>query len=127
MNDLKSPFVANDRGDVIAFDDLDTMCGDIEAIDASKMELFDATGRPLRAVVEGYKWHIDEHRVGDPEPDRLTDILRGYFARLPDQLAGFSARAVAASSLEELLQLRIELSGAPDPGRWSKLFRRSWG
>ncbi len=127
MGRLQSPFVANDRGDVMAFDLLQTMYADIEAIDASKIEFFDATGRPLRAVLEGYTWHVDEHRPGEPAPERLAEILRDYFSRLPDELAEFSSRAEATSSLEELLQLRIELSAAPDPGGWSKLFRRSWG
>lgn len=127
MEHLRPPFVANDRGDVVAFQDLATMYADIEAIDASKIELFDATGRPLRAVIEGYKWHIDEHHAGDPAPERLTDVLRDYFFRLPIELGEFSARAVRATSLEQLLQLRIELSMAPDPSRWSKLFRRPWG
>jgi hypothetical protein len=127
MNRLPTPLVANYGGDVFAFDDLEAMQADIEAFDASKIELFDATGRPLRAVVEGYKWHVDEYWTGDPDPDRLTDILRDYFSRLPAALAEFSARAVAATSLDDLLQLRIELSVAPDPGRWSKLFKRPWG
>lgn len=127
MDRSRAPFVANYRGDVIVFSDLETMHADIEALDASNVELFDAAGRPLRAVVEGYKWHVDEHWTGDPDPDRLIDLLRSYFSRLPDELAEFASRAVAAASLDELLQLRIELSGAPDPGRWSKLFKRPWG
>ena len=127
METLVPPFIASDQGDVYVFNDLDAMYADIEAIDASTIELFDVAGRPIRVIVEGYTWHVDEHRLGDPTPDRLTDILRGYFSRLPDALAEFSARAVAAASLDELVQLRVELAAAPDPGRWSKLFKRPWG
>lgn len=127
MDRLRSPFLANDRGDVYVYDTLEAMRADIEAIDASKIEFFDADGRPIRVIVEGYKWHIDEHSADPPAPDRLTDILRDYFARLPEELADFSARASAASSLDELLRLRIDLSDFPDPGRWSRLFRRKWG
>lgn len=121
------PFVVSDRGDVYVVNDLQAMYAQVEAIDASTMEFFDAAGRPIRVIVEGYKWHVDQHGADVPAPDRLVGILRDYFARLPAALTGFSARAAAATSLDELVQLRLELAAAPDPGRWSRLFKRSWG
>lgn len=127
MGPTQTPFVANDRGDVYIYRDRNMMYEDIEAADASKMDIFDAAGRPIRVVVEGYKWRLDEQHAGAPDPDRLAGILRGYFARLPAELADFSQRAAGTLSLEELIQLRIALSDAPSPGRWNKLFKRPWG
>jgi hypothetical protein len=106
---LVGPFVANDQGDVYVYDDPEAMYSDIEMYDASTMEFFDVSGRPIRVIVEGYTWHIDEHNIFPPEPDRVSAVLRGYFARLPEHLRQFSARATAASRLADLVQLRKEL------------------
>jgi hypothetical protein len=127
MSLLIPPFVASDRGDVYVYEDIGGMCAAIEAYDAPNMDLFDATGRPFRAVVDGYTWTVDQDQVGPPEPERLEAILRRYFARLPENFPDYAARAATASSLEDLIQLRKELAREPAPGMWAKLFRRSWG
>jgi hypothetical protein len=122
-----APFIGSDQGDVYVFDSLAEMYSDIEAVDASTIEFFDAAGRPIRAIVERSRWRIDGEHVDPPDPDRLMSILRQYFSRLPNELNEFSTRAAAASTLGQLVQLRTELSFVPRPGRWSKFFRQTWG
>jgi hypothetical protein len=124
---LTPPFIASERGDVSVYADLTAMYADIEAVDASSMDFFDATGRQLRAVVDGYTWTIDLDQVGLPDPEGLVSVLRSYFARLPEALSAYSARAATATSPNDLVRLRQELAGEPAPGLWAKLFRRSWG
>ena len=124
---LTPPFLASDRGDIDVFDDLSQMYAGVEAVDASHMDLFDATGRPLHAIVDGYTWTVDQHRAEPPDPERLALILRSYFARLPKTFSAYSARAATAPSLDDLVHLRQELAHEPAPGLWAKLFRRSWG
>jgi len=124
---LTPPFVGSDRGDVYVYSDLSSMYADIEAVDASSMDLFDATGRPLRIVVEGPTWTIDPDRIDPPEPERLISILRSYFARLPKKFADYATRAAASPGLEDLLNLRQELAREPAPGVWARFFGRSWG
>ena len=99
----------------------------IEAVEASSMDLFDAKGRPLRVVVEGNTWTIEADRIDPPESERLMSILRSYFAPLPERFSDYAARASIAPSLDGLLNLRQELAREPAPGRWAKLFGRSWG
>ena len=127
MSELTPPFVGSDRGDVYVYDDLSAMYGRIEAVDASSMDLFDATGRPLRVVVEGHTWTVDSDRVDPPEPERLISILRSYFARLPERFSNYAVRATAAPGLGDLLKLRQELAHESAPGLWAKLFGQSWG
>jgi hypothetical protein len=124
---LAPPFLASERGDVDVFDRLRDMYAEIEAVDASNMDLFDATGRPLRVVVDGYTWSVDEEQVDPPDPERLVALLRDYFARLPETFSDYSARASTATDLSDLVRLRQELAHEPAPGLWAKLFRRSWG
>jgi hypothetical protein len=124
---LTPPFVASDSGDVYVYDDLKAMYAEVEAYDAPSMDLFDATGRPLRVVVQGYTWTVDEDRVDSPEPERLVSILRTYFERLPEQYSSYRARAADTPGLSDLLTLRQELAREPAPGIWAKLFRRSLG
>lgn len=127
MSSLTAPFVCSDRGDVYVYDDLDAMYARIEAVDAPSMELFDAVGRSLQIVVEGRTWTVDPDRVGSPDTERLVSILRRYFARLPEKYSEYQARATAAPSLGDLLNLRQELAREPRPGLWAKLFGQSWG
>ncbi|HEX4324923.1 MAG TPA: hypothetical protein VHZ77_09875 [Gaiellaceae bacterium] len=127
VNVLTPPFLAGDRGDIYVFADLNAMYSGVEAYDAPKMDLFDATGRPLRAVVDGYSWTVDQDQVGRPDPERLESILQSYFARLPEAFSAYSARAAKAANLNDLVRLRQELAHEPAPGIWAKLFRRSWG
>lgn len=127
MSALTPPFVGSDRGDVYVYDDLNAMYARIEAVDAPSMDLFDAAGRPLRAVVEGYTWTVDADQVDAPQPDRLISILRNYFDRLPEKFSDYAARAKAAHGLDDLLTLRQELAREQAPGVWGKLFGRSWG
>lgn len=121
------PFVGSDRGDVYVYDDLKALYGRIEAADAPSLDLFDSTGRPLRVVVEGHTWAIDEDRVEAPEPERLVSILRAYFERLPAQYSAYRLRAADTMNLEDLLTLRQELAHEVAPGVWAKLLSRSWG
>ena len=127
MSALAPPFVGSDRGDVYVYDDLSAMQRGIEAYDAPNMDLFDAMGRPLRAIVDGYSWTVDQDQIAPPDPERLVSILRTYFERLPEQFSGYRARAADTSSLSDLLTLRQELAREPAPGIWARLFGRSWG
>jgi hypothetical protein len=126
MSLLNPPFVASDRGDVYVYDDLSSMYARIEALDAPGMDLFDATGRPLQVLVEGYSWTVDPQRVEPPDPDRLVGILRRYFSRLPEEFSDYAERAAAAPNLDDLVHLRQDLAREPAPGLWAKVLRRSW-
>jgi hypothetical protein len=121
------PFVRSDHGDVYVYDDLHGMYGEIEAYDAPTMDLFDATGRPLRVVVDGYTWTVDQDSIDSPEAERVASILRTYFERLPEQFTSYRVLAADTQSLSDLLTLRQGLAREPAPGIWAKLFRRSWG
>jgi hypothetical protein len=124
---LTPPFAVSDRGDVYVYDDAAALYGGIEALDAPDINLFDATGRPLRVLVEDYTWRIDEDRIDPPEPERLVSILRTYFERLPEKFAAYRERAAETSNVADLLILRQELAREPAPGTWAKLIGRSWG
>ena len=121
------PYIFSDRGDVYVYDDLAALYAEIEAVDVSGLDLFDATGRPLRAVVSGYTWTVDEDDVLSPEPERLISMLRTYFERMPEDFSGYRARAAEMTSLSDLIALRQQLAREPAPGFVARLFRRSWG
>jgi hypothetical protein len=127
MGLLTPPFLASDRGDVYVYDDLPALYANVEALDVPVIDLFDSAGRPLRAVVEGYSWTVEQQQVEPPDPDRLEVTLRRYFARLPEEFSSYRARAATAPDLSHLVRLRQNLAQEPAPGRWAKLFRRSWG
>ncbi|MDQ1628285.1 MAG: hypothetical protein QOI54_2029 [Actinomycetota bacterium] len=126
MQDWAAPFFANDNGDISPYDSVDDMIAMIEAIDAldATHEFFDANGLVLIAVPDSERWHPTRSN-DEPQPERLKSILQTYFARLPDHLAEFRARAESAGSLAALVALRQELAMRPRRGFLERLLRRA--
>jgi hypothetical protein len=114
MQDWAAPFFANDNGDISPYDSVDDMIAMIEAVDAldATHEFFDANGSVLIAVADGERWHPTRSNDA-PRPDQLKSILETYFARLPDELAEYAARASGYNSLSQLVALRLELEREP--------------
>jgi hypothetical protein len=127
MVSLTAPFLANDQGDVSIYESIEDMVAQFEPIDAldGTQEFFDARGTAIQPVRVDEGWRPTAS-IDGPQPERLERILRSYFARLPNDLAAFSARAVQATSLDELVQLKRELARMPRPGLRGKLFRQRW-
>jgi hypothetical protein len=129
MSELTPPFVVREGGDLIAFDRLEDVESEIEAYDVGRLEFFDADGRPLVATVDGYRVHLHADPEATPEPERLEAMLRSYFAGLGVRqlrFADYASAANRATSLHELLQLRLKLSNEPRYGFWSRI-RQSLG
>ncbi len=125
MSELSPPFVVCEGGDLIAFDRQEDVESDIEAYDVRDggLEFFDANGQPLVATVDGHRVHLHAHPAAVPEPERLEARLRSYFTALGARRPRFAAYVHAAdraTSLHELLELRLKLSNEPRYG-W-----RSW-
>jgi hypothetical protein len=113
---LTPPFVVSEGGDLIAFDTLKHVESEIAAYDVESLEFFDATGRRLAATVEGYRVALGADVDAKPEPERLESMLRSYFAGLgarEQRFASYATAADRASSLHELLELRLKLSSEP--------------
>ncbi len=127
MSELTPPFVVREGGDLIAFDRLEDVEAGIEAYDVGRLEFFDADGRPLVATVDAYRVHLHADPEATPEPERLETMLRRYFAGLGtrrQRFAEYARAAERATSLQELLQLRLKLSNEPRYGFWSRIHRR---
>lgn len=118
MSELTPPFVVCEGGDLIAFDRLEDVESAIEAygVREDTLEFFDATGGRLRATVDGYRIRLHRDPAVAPEPERLEVMLRSYFAGLGargQRFAGYASAADCATSLHELLELRLKLSNEP--------------
>jgi hypothetical protein len=127
MVDLTAPFLANDQGDVSISESLEDMVAQFEPTDAldGVHEFFDAHGSMLDPIPTEDRWR-PMASVGEPQPERLERVLRAHFARLPNVLADFSARAERVSTLHELVQLKRELARTRRPGLRGKVFRQRW-
>lgn len=126
MMNLELPLFANENGDVSVFATVDAMSSHVEAIDIEngEYEFFDASGQRIDAsVTNGHV--VFASGLGPPEPERLADVLRGYFSHLPPHLQAFERRASAAITLRDLVALREELETVRRPSRLRRLFRGS--
>jgi hypothetical protein len=132
MSEFERPLVVCDGGDLIVFDRLEDLESQIEAYDvrAGRYEFFDGDGKPLVASVDGYRVHLHADPTAVPERERLEARLRSYLtalgARRP-RLAGYAHAAERATSLQELLELRLKLSKEPRYGFWCGVRRRLGG
>ena len=129
MPELKPPFVVSEGRDLMAFDRLDDVESHIEAYDVRKgtLEFFDANGQRLEATVDGYRVHVHLDRELKPEPERLEAMLRRYFAGMGarrTRFASYASEAEHASSLQELLELRLKLSNEPRFPLWARFCQR---
>ena len=116
MADLSAPFLASNHGDVSIFKTMDDMVAMIEPVDAldGGHEFFDARGAVLAALPSDARWRLMSSGA-QPQPERLEDILRSYFAKLPEPFAAYIARAATRTSLSELIELRLELARETRP------------
>jgi hypothetical protein len=110
---LTPPFVASDRGDIDVFPTLEAMASHTEVYDLDGYEFFDAAGRPIPATADGYSVRLTPDEQSVARPERLEELLRSYFARLPEPLAEFAAAALQAKTLHELVELRTRLEHRP--------------
>lgn len=111
MAGLIAPFLASDGGDLTIYESIDDMVAMIEGIDAlaGALEFFDANGTMLEPVSVGERW-APMPSSAEPKPERLEEILRSYFDRLPKPLSTYTARAATRTSLPGLAELRQELA-----------------
>jgi len=109
---LLPPFFASDRGDVDVFSTLEAMASHAEIYDLDGYEFFDSAGRPIVGTSEGFAVRLAPAE-GAARPERLEQLLRSYFAKLPTSFAEFSAASNQARTLEELVELRKRLEGHP--------------
>jgi hypothetical protein len=126
MPQLTTPVFANENGDLSIYGSLDAMASYVEAIDVEngEYEFFDAAGWRLEATVSANQVTFTLDPAGLLEAERLEEILRGCFSRLPSRLQDFERRAAAARSLSELVVLREELEAARRPSLFRGMFRR---
>jgi hypothetical protein len=78
--DLVPPFIRNDQGDMWTFDRLSSH--GVESFDAAQTEVFDSEGRILQPVVDGYNVRYEADTTRPPEPERLSELIRGFFQSL---------------------------------------------
>jgi hypothetical protein len=127
MSKLTPPFVVRERGDLIVFDRLEDIESQVEAYDVGSCEFFDANGQRLVSSVDGYRVQLHPDPKSTPEPDRLEAMLRSYLGGLGvrrPRFADYASAANRATSLHELLQLRLKLSNEPRYGFWSRIRQR---
>lgn len=125
MADSVPPFFVSDGGDLSSFDTSERLAAFVEIYDLRGLELLDSQGRPLRATVEGARMTIWEDPGGVVQPERLEQLLREYFRRLPARARGYSDRADRSQSLNELVLLFQEFERRPDPrGIWNRTIAR---
>jgi hypothetical protein len=65
----------------------------------------------------------------DPEAilatERMSELLRAYFQRLPEKFHGYVLRAKGAGTLDELVELFVEFDKRQSPrGTWNKTIAR---
>lgn len=118
------PVFADDHGDLMIFESVDRMASEIEVFDVGEFEFFDARGGSLRATIEGYRMATFGPVPDVPaNPERLKDLLHGYFSRLPQRYERYSERGAQSRSLDELVKLRWEVENRPR----RSFLRRIWG
>ena len=99
------PFVVNDHGDLHVLDSSEHT--GVEIYDAMHFEYFDAEGRKLRPIVEGYQVALELDADANPEPDRLRDLIQTYIEKAMRQ------RKTRPSD-QELADAVLRCSNLPD-------------
>jgi len=118
------PFFVNDNGDLSSFESLERLGAFVEVYDLGALEFLDSQGRPLVSDAEGYRVIIHEDPDAVPDPDRLEQLLRACFNRLPGKARSYSERAERSDSLIELVQLFEEFQRQPSKGVWNRSIGR---
>ena len=124
MDKLEPPFIAVEGSDVSIYESLHHMASQFEAFDVGANEFFDARGRLLSAVTEGYRVVTFVPLPGAPNPERLVAALGRYFKGLSDRDGAYANAAREALSLDDLVRLRLELENRPRPSLFRRVLRR---
>ena len=124
---LEPPFFASDGGDVDIFMTMEELAADVGVYDLKTLEFFDANGRRLLGTADGFQVSLAADPSAPPDPERLEKALRGFFARLPSELAEYSSAAERATNLAALVAVREELERRPRAGRTPFLVASSHG
>jgi hypothetical protein len=92
-----------------AFDDLSRH--GVESYDATETEVFDSEGRKLRPVINGYSVRYEVDPTARPDPDRLLELLQGFFPRMTKRRhQSYRAEAESCRSLPEFVALLVRYS-----------------
>jgi hypothetical protein len=75
--ELALPLVISDHGDLHVSDSLESH--GVESFDASQFEYFDAEGRVLQPVINGYHVELILDPDVAPKPEHLRDLIQAYF------------------------------------------------
>lgn len=70
------PIVVNDHGDLHIVDSIDNP--GVESFDAMDFEYFDASGRKMRPLIDGYRVSLELDPSANPEPDHLRELIHAY-------------------------------------------------
>jgi len=128
-NDVPStPITVIDGRDITVFETLNDAEAAVETYDVDEHEFFDAAGRPLTPITEGYKVRLRRDPSSPPEVERLESALRAYFTGLAtrdDRWEAFATRAANAAELRELLDLRLSLGREAENEK--RRLRSLWG
>ncbi|HEV8064745.1 MAG TPA: hypothetical protein VGP46_07935 [Acidimicrobiales bacterium] len=118
------PFFVNNNGDLSSFESMERLGAFVAPYDLGALELLDSQGCPLVATAEGYKVTVRQDPEAVRDPNRLEQLLRAYFSRLPAKGRSYSDRAASSHSLLELVQLFQDFERQPSKGIWNRTIGR---
>jgi len=114
--DVTPPIIIDDHGDIGLYANLEDAAADLEAVDVldEAYEVFDSTGRIIRATAEGINSKvtltIDTSRP--PVPDLLAERLRLFIENVGPERIGIQG-SLAALSLKDLVGALARFWGSP--------------